>query len=89
VWSPPLPSLSHFCPGCVQVTLAVLVCGWAHVLHAVYKPWASQPSMYRLQHASLGLTSFVFLMGLLFKVGTVCGFDQHRRCFKSGVVSSL
>ena len=71
------------------MTLAVLVCGWAHVLHAVYKPWASQPSMYRLQHASLGLTSFVFLMGLLFKVGTVCGFDQHRRCFKSGVVSSL
>jgi hypothetical protein len=74
VWSPPLPSLSQFYAGCVQVTLAVLVCGWAHwhVLHAVYKPWASQPSMYRLQHASLGLTSFVFLMGLLFKVGTVC-----------------
>ena len=51
-----------------QVTLAVLVCGWAHVLHAVYKPWGTGTAMYALQHASLGLTSFVFLMGLLFKV---------------------
>jgi hypothetical protein len=88
VWSPPRPSLSQFYAGCVQVTLAVLVCGWAHVLHAVYKPWASQPSMYRLQHASLGLTSFVFLMGLLFKVGTACVHDQSTVCassrFKSG-----
>ncbi len=51
-----------------QVTLAVLVCGWAHVLHAVYKPWGTGTDMYMLQHGSLGLTSFVFLMGLLFKV---------------------
>jgi hypothetical protein len=57
--------LAHF----VQVTLAVLVCGWAHVLHAVYKPWGSGTAMYTLQHGSLGLTSFIFLMGLLFKVG--------------------
>ena len=52
----------------MQVTLAVLVSGWAHVLHAVYKPWGAGSLMYALQHASLGLTSFVFLMGLLFKV---------------------
>ncbi len=51
-----------------QVTLAVLVSGWAHVLHAVYKPWGAGSTMYSLQHGSLFVTSFVFLMGLLFKV---------------------
>jgi hypothetical protein len=52
----------------LQVTLAVLVSGWAHVLHAVYKPWGSNSRTYLLQHGSLFVTSFVFLMGLLFKV---------------------
>ena len=52
----------------MQVTLAVLVSGWAHVLHAVYKPWGAGSAMYALQHGSLFVTSFVFLMGLLFKV---------------------
>ena len=47
---------------CVQVTLAVLVSGWAHVLHAVYKPWGKGTVMYLLQHGSLFVTSFVFLM---------------------------
>ncbi len=51
-----------------QVTLAVLVSGWAHVLHAVYKPWGAGSAMYSLQHGSLFVTSFVFQMGLLFKV---------------------
>ena len=51
------------------MTLAVLVSGWAHVLHAVYKPWGAGSTMYALQHGSLFVTSFVFLMGLLFKVG--------------------
>ena len=46
----------------VQVTLAVLVSGWAHVLHAVYKPWGAGSNMYMLQHGSLFVTSFVFLM---------------------------
>ncbi len=46
------------------MTLAVLVCGWAHVLHAVYKPWGTGTAMYALQHGSLGLTT----LGLLFKV---------------------
>ena len=45
-----------------QVTLAVLVSGWAHVLHATYKPWRASHVMYLLQHASLFITSFVFLM---------------------------
>jgi hypothetical protein len=52
----------------LQVTLAVLVSGWAHVLHAMYKPWGVGSVLYRLQHGSLFVTSFVFLMGLLFKV---------------------
>ncbi len=52
----------------LQVTLAVLVSGWAHVLHAQYKPWGAGSVLYRLQHGSLLVTSFVFLMGLLFKV---------------------
>ena len=44
------------------MTLAVLVSGWAHVLHAVYKPWGPGTTMYSLQHGSLFVTSFVFLM---------------------------
>jgi hypothetical protein len=55
----------------LQVTLAVLVCGWAHVLHAIYKPWGVGDTKYQLQHGSLFVTSFVFLMGLLFKVNGV------------------
>jgi hypothetical protein len=55
----------------LQVTLAVLVSGWAHVLHAMYKPWGVGSVLYRLQHGSLFVTSFVFLMGLLFKVDGV------------------
>jgi hypothetical protein len=52
----------------LQVTLAVLVSGWAHVLHAQYKPWGAGTVLYGLQHGALFVTSFVFLMGLLFKV---------------------
>jgi hypothetical protein len=62
----------------LQVTLAVLFSGWAHVLHAVYKPWLVRANVatgtpelrttYMVQHGSLFVTSFVFLMGLLFKV---------------------
>jgi hypothetical protein len=54
-----------------QVTLAVLVSSWAHVLHATYKPWGKGSVLYSLQHGSLLVTSFVFLMGLLFKVNGV------------------
>lgn len=46
----------------LQVTLAVLVCSWAHVLHAAYQPWGRGSVMYTLQHGSLFVTSFVFLM---------------------------
>jgi hypothetical protein len=52
----------------IQITLAVLVCGWAHVLHAVYKPWDVGTGTYHMQHFSLFVTTFVFTMGLLFKV---------------------
>ena len=46
----------------LQITLAVLVSAWAHVLHAVYKPWGAGSVMYALQHASLLVTMFIFLM---------------------------
>ena len=46
----------------LQVTLAVLISGWAHVLHAMYKPWGVGSVMYALQHGSLFVTTFVFLM---------------------------
>jgi hypothetical protein len=55
----------------LQVTLAVLVSVGAHVLHAVYEPWGFGSLTYWLQHLSLTATSFVFLMGLLFKSGTL------------------
>ncbi len=58
----------------------MLVCGWAHVLHAVYKPWGVGTAMYALQHGSLGVTSFVFLMGLLFKVAL---WRRAASCFRN------
>jgi hypothetical protein len=68
----------------LQVTLAVLVSGWAHVLHAVYKPWGAGSVLYSLQHGSLFVTSFVFLMGLLFKVD---GVSSSSRTY--GALSGL
>lgn len=55
----------------LQVSVAVLISGWAHVLHATYKPWGRGTPTYMLQHISLFVTFFVFLMGLLFKVNSV------------------
>ena len=60
----------------LQVTFAVLVSGWAHVLHSVFKPWRDGGGKegaraYGLQHFGLFVTFFVFLMGLLFKVDGV------------------
>jgi hypothetical protein len=72
----------------LQVTLAVLVSGWAHVLHAMYKPWGAGSVLYGLQHGSLFVTSFVFLMGLLFKVqGVTTGTPAYR--FLSAVMLLL
>ena len=48
-----------------------MICGWAHVLHALYKPWGQASPTYYIQHMSLFVTTFVFTMGLLFKVGGV------------------
>ena len=61
----------------IQVATAVLVSGWAHVLHATFKPWkdTDRGATYRLQHFSLFVTSTVFLVGLLFKVQGV-GHDN-------------
>ncbi len=64
----------------LQVTLAVLVSGWAHVLHGVYRPWGAGSMLYRMQHGSLFTTSFVFLMGLLFKVE---GVSTHSRTYSA------
>ena len=55
----------------LQVTVAVMISGWAHVLHAVYKPWGVGSRTYVVQHGSLLVTTFVVLMGLLFKVDGV------------------
>ncbi len=75
-----------------QVAFAVLVSAWAHVLHAVYKPWTvsaaaaatkdaegvalpvSRGVMYHLQHASLLVTTFVFLTGLMYVPCRPVGF---------------
>jgi hypothetical protein len=55
----------------LQVTQAVLVSFWAHTLHSLYEPWGYGSQTYILQHLSLAATSFMFLMGLLFKSGRV------------------
>jgi hypothetical protein len=72
----------------LQVTLAVLVSGWAHVLHAMYKPWGAGSVMYGLQHGALFVTSFVFLMGLLFKVDGVSSSSGTYSAL-SGVMLTL
>ncbi len=51
-----------------QVTLAIFISSLSHVLHAVYKPWGNGSQTYYVQHLSLLVTTFVFVMGLLFKV---------------------
>jgi hypothetical protein len=72
----------------LQVTLAVLVSGWAHVLHAQYKPWGIGSVLYGLQHGALFVTSFVFLMGLLFKVDGVSS-SSGMYTVLSGVMVTL
>ena len=69
----------------LQVTLAVLTCGWAHVLHGVYKPWGAGTVMYSLQHGSLFVTTFVFLMGLLFKVSATAALESPTQAQGSNV----
>jgi hypothetical protein len=72
----------------LQVTLAVLVSGWAHVLHAMYKPWGAGSVLYGLQHGALFVTSFVFLMGLLFKVDGVSSASSTYTSL-SGIMVTL
>ncbi len=60
---------TRVCVG-VQVTAAVVVCGWFHVRHAQFTPWGAGSQTYYVQHLALFVTSFVFVMGLLFKVGS-------------------
>jgi hypothetical protein len=72
----------------LQVTLAVLVSGWAHVLHAMYKPWGAGSVLYSLQHGALFVTSFVFLMGMLFKVDGVSSSSKTYTAL-SGVMVTL
>jgi hypothetical protein len=66
---PPPAALYLLCA--VQVTLAVLVSCWAHVLHAVYTPFGAGTLEYNLQHLSLFVTTFLFLVALLFKTQAV------------------
>ena len=74
----------HQCP--VQITLAVMISGWAHVLHALYKPWGTATRTYKLQHLSLFTTTFIFVMGLLFKVN---GVSQEGSGFATMTVIML
>ena len=65
--------------------MAVVVCIAAHVLHAVYKPWGAGSLAYYLQHVSLFTTTFIFILGLLFKVKGVSQASGvyvtfHRLC---------
>ena len=69
-----------------QITLAVMISGWAHVLHALYKPWGTATRTYKLQHLSLFTTTFIFLMGLLFKVN---GVSQEGTSFAAMTVIML
>ena len=46
----------------------MLISAVAHVLHGVYEPWGVGTQTYYVQHLSLFVTTFVFTMGLLFKV---------------------
>ena len=64
----------------LQITLAVVFSGWAHVLHAVFKPWGRDSLTYKVQHLSLFTTTFVFVMGLLFKVK---GVNTDAASFKA------
>ena len=62
-----------------QVTLAVMISGWSHVLHAMFKPWGTASPTYKIQHLSLFTTTFIFLMGLLLKVN---GVSQTSTSFR-------
>ena len=75
----PLICLCTHTPGHPQVTLAIVICSIAHVLHGVYKPWYAGSPTYRIQHLSLLVTTFVFIMGLLFKVGVRWGLCSCER----------
>ena len=66
---------------CRQITLAVMVSGWSHVIHAIYKPWGAASPTYKIQHLSLFTTTFVFVMGLLLKVN---GVTQQSTGFRVG-----
>ena len=65
-----------------------MTCGWAHVLHAIYKPWGRKSPTYAIQHMSLFTTTFIFTMGLLFKVGGV-STDQGSYRFLTFVMLLL
>ena len=63
----------------LQITMAVMISGWSHVMHAIYKPWGTASRTYLVQHLSLFTTTFLFTMGLLFKVNSVSqGVGSYR-----------
>jgi hypothetical protein len=54
----------------------------------MYKPWGAGSVLYSLQHGALFVTSFVFLMGLLFKVDGVSSSSGTYSAL-SGVMVTL
>ena len=51
----------------LQIAFALVVSAFAHVAHAVWKPFVNRGS-YLLQHGSLGVTTLVYALGLMFKM---------------------
>lgn len=68
----------------VQVAFALLVSAWAHVLHALYRPFVNK-TVYYLQHGSLGITSES--MWRVQELVRACVYRAECRC--NGLWSSL
>ena len=49
----------------LQITFALLVSAFAHVAHALYRPFVNRPA-YLLQHASLTVTTMMYVRAGLF-----------------------
>ena len=49
----------------LQITFALLVSAFAHVAHALYRPFVNRPA-YLLQHASLTVTTMMYVRPGLF-----------------------
>lgn len=70
------------------VCFALVVSAYAHVAHSLVRPFVDRAAYY-LQHASLGVTTLVFAMGLLFKVNGFQTENVSEDSSSAGIVNSL